>query len=139
MVDAMLRERDAIQVAGTSTKRLMGLEPGAGFAECPRGGCPVAELMLVARACAPPLAWTADWAQAVQRAAEGESEKAASDATHAARALADHGEPYAAARLLTDLLPFLERDVRALLAERLAASLYAMGAVTSATEAATFD
>jgi hypothetical protein len=57
---------------------------------------------------------------------------------HAARALADHGEPYTAARLLTDLLAFLERDVRPPLAERLAASLDAMGAVTSAAEAATF-
>lgn len=41
-----------------------------------------------------------------------------------------------AARLLTDLLSFLNRDLRAPLAERVAARLDAMGAVTSAMEAA---
>jgi hypothetical protein len=93
---------------------------------------------VAARACAPPLAWTAGWAQAVQRAAEGEGEKAVSDATRAAQALADHGEPYTAARLLTDLLPLLDRDLRAPLAERVAGRLDAMGAVTSSTEAAAY-
>jgi hypothetical protein len=40
--------------------------------------------------------------------------------------------------LLTDLLPFLERDLRAPLAERVAARLEAMGALTSAKDAATY-
>jgi hypothetical protein len=84
----------------------------------------------------PPLAWTADWAQAVQRAASGEGKRAVSDATRAAQALEHHGERYTAARLLTDLLPFRDYDLRAPLAERAAARLEAMGAVTSAREAA---
>jgi hypothetical protein len=46
-----------------------------------------------------------------------------------------HGEAYAAVRWLTDLLPFLDTDLRASLAERAAARLAAMGAVTSAEEA----
>jgi hypothetical protein len=93
---------------------------------------------VASRACAPPLAWTADWAQAVERAISGEGEKAVSDATRAAQALERHGEPYIAARLLTDLLPFLDGDLRGPLAERAAARLDAMGAVTSAHEAAAF-
>jgi hypothetical protein len=91
---------------------------------------------LAVRACAPALAWTAAWAQAVQRAASGDGEQAVADATRAAQALERRGEPYTAARLLTDLLPFLDRDLRAPLAERVAARLDAMGAVTSANEAA---
>jgi hypothetical protein len=58
--------------------------------------------------------------------------------TRAAQALQRHGEPYTAARLLTDLLPFLERDLRAPLAEPVAARLEAMGALTSAKDAATY-
>ncbi len=136
---AELVHRTGTTPAGRIYELRLNLQLGALLGEWSNLGDVIAEARAVAaRACAPPLAWTADWAQAVQRAAEGESEKAVSDATHAARALADHGEPYTAARLLTDLLPFLERDVRAPLAERLAASLDDMGAVTSATEAATF-
>jgi hypothetical protein len=93
---------------------------------------------VASRACAPSLGWTADWAQAVQRAAAGEGDKAVSDAMRAARALEDHGEPYTAARLLTDLLPFLERDLCTPVAERVASSLHAMGALTSATTAAVY-
>jgi DNA-binding SARP family transcriptional activator/tetratricopeptide (TPR) repeat protein len=91
---------------------------------------------VASRACAPPLAWTADWAQAVRRAASGEDQHAISEATGAAHALERYGEPYTAARLLTDLLPFLSRDLRAPLAERVAARLDAMGAVASAKQAA---
>jgi DNA-binding SARP family transcriptional activator/tetratricopeptide (TPR) repeat protein len=91
---------------------------------------------IASRACAPSLAWTADWAEAVQSAISGEGEKAIADATSAAQALERHGEPYTAARLLTDLLPFLDRDLRSPLAERVAARLDAMGAITSGEEAA---
>ena len=59
-----------------------------------------------------------------------------SRATRAAQALERHGEPYIAARLLADLLPFLGGDLRADLSERAAASLDAMGASASAREAA---
>jgi hypothetical protein len=58
-----------------------------------------------------------------------------SQATRAARGLERHGEAYTAVRLLTDLLPFLDGDQRARLAELAAARLNAMGAVTSAKEA----
>ena len=91
---------------------------------------------LASRACAPPLSWTADWAEAVQRAASGHGEDAVTRATRAARAMERHGEPYTAARLLADLLPFLDGDLRAPLAEHVAARLDAMGASTSAKEAA---
>jgi hypothetical protein len=87
------------------------------------------------RACAESLTWIADWAQAVQRAASSEGDKAVADAKRAIEALEHHGEPYTAARLLTDLLPFLDRDLRAPLAERAARRLDAMGAVTSAAQA----
>ena len=45
------------------------------------------------------------------------------------------GRPTPAVRLLTDLLPFLDGDLRAALAEHAAARLEAMGAVMSANEA----
>jgi DNA-binding SARP family transcriptional activator/tetratricopeptide (TPR) repeat protein len=93
---------------------------------------------VASRACAPQLAWIADWAQSVEHAAAGEGEKAIADATRAAQALEHRGEPYTAARLLTDVLPFLDADLRAPLAERVAARLDAMGAVTSAEEAAAY-
>jgi hypothetical protein len=101
----------------------------------------LAELIPEARAvalqaCAPPLAWIADWAEAVQQAASGDSETAVSRAARATGALERHGEPYTAARLLADLLPFLGPDRRAPLAEHTAARLDAMGASTSASEVA---
>ena len=88
------------------------------------------------RACAPSLACTVDWAEAVQRAASGDGEGAVSRATRAAHSLERHGEPYIAARLLADLLPFLDGDLRADLSEAAAARLDAMGAGASAREAA---
>jgi hypothetical protein len=90
---------------------------------------------VASRACVPPLAYTATWAQAVQRAASGDGEQAISQATRAANGLERYGEAYTAVRWLTDLLPFLDSDLRAPLAERAAARLDAMGAVASAEEA----
>lgn len=90
---------------------------------------------VASRTCAPPLAHTGAWAQAVKHAASGDGEQAVSQATRAARGLEQHGEPYTAVRLLTDLLPFLDGDLRAPLAEHAAARLEAMGAVMSANEA----
>jgi hypothetical protein len=96
----------------------------------------IAEARTVAsQACATSLTWIADWAQAVQCAASSEADKAVADATRAVEALEHHGEPYIAARLLTDLLPCLDRDLRAPLAERAARRLDAMRAVTSAAQA----
>ncbi|MGH2949926.1 MAG: hypothetical protein ACRDPC_27305, partial [Solirubrobacteraceae bacterium] len=64
-----------------------------------------------------------------------EGEAAVAQATEAARALEAHGEPYTAARLLADLLPFLDEGVRRPLAEDVAERLARMGARTSAADA----
>jgi len=48
----------------------------------------------------------------------------------------DHGEPYTAGRLLTDLLPLLDRDLRARSPSALRQALM-LGAETSASAAAT--
>jgi DNA-binding SARP family transcriptional activator len=93
---------------------------------------------LAGRACAPSLAWTATWAQAVQRAAAGEGDEAVSGVMRAAQALEDYGEPYTASRLLADLLPLLNRELRAPVAERVTATFDAMGAVTSAAESGAY-
>lgn len=96
----------------------------------------VAEARQVApQACAPTLAWIADWAEAVCLAAAGDGNEAAARATRAGRALEEYGEPYTAARLLVDLLPFLDGDLRATLAQDAAGRLEALGARASATEA----
>lgn len=129
--------RSGTTLAGSVYELRLNLQLSALLGEWTTVADLIAEARSVAaRACAPPLAWIADWAEAVERAAASEGEKAVSDATRAARALADHGEPYTAARLLTDILPFLDCDMRAPLAERVAARLDAMGASTSAKEAA---
>lgn len=91
---------------------------------------------LAARACAPTLAWTADWAVAVARAAADESEEAVAQASVAAHALEQHGEPYTATRLLADLLPLLDSDLRARIAADIAGRLERMGAHASALDAA---
>jgi DNA-binding SARP family transcriptional activator len=130
-------QRSGTTLAGSVYELRLNLQLSALLGEWTTVADLIAEARSVAaRACAPPLAWIADWAEAVQRAAESEGEEGVSEATRAARALADHGEPYTAARLLTDLLPFLDRNLRAPLAERVAASLHAMGAETSGREAA---
>jgi hypothetical protein len=90
---------------------------------------------LASPACAPPLAWTADWAQAVQRAASGEG----------TRLSPTRGAPprsWSATESHTPrpgCSPTCCRSwtrICAPLAERVAAFLDAMGAVTSAMEAA---
>jgi len=91
---------------------------------------------LASRACAPAVAWIADWAEAVSRARAGDGEAAVVQAESATAALAEHGEPYTAARLLVDLLPFLDGELRAPLADRTSERLEAMGALASAAEAA---
>jgi hypothetical protein len=58
-----------------------------------------------------------------------------SQATRAARGLERRGEAYTAVRVLTDLQPVLNGDLRAPLAEHAAARPDAMGAMRSANEA----
>ena len=67
---------------------------------------------LARRACAPTLRWIADWASAAAVAAVGESAQAVERAKQVANSLERYGEPYTGARLLVDLLPFLEGDAR---------------------------
>jgi DNA-binding SARP family transcriptional activator/tetratricopeptide (TPR) repeat protein len=90
---------------------------------------------LAKRARAPFLGWIAEWAEAVALARGGAHEKAAARARAAAAALDAYGEPYAAMRLLVDLLPFLDDQSRHGLAEETAKRLEQMGAVGSAAEA----
>jgi hypothetical protein len=90
---------------------------------------------LAGQASAPTLGWIADWAQAVSLAGSGDA-RAATQATRAGHALEECGESYTAARLLVDLLPFLDADVRAPLAQDAGGRLRAMGAYASAAEAA---
>jgi class 3 adenylate cyclase len=103
-------------------------------------GAGVADLMaearqLARRACAPPLACIASWAEAVELARLGRSAEALAKARRAASRLEKAGETYTAARLLTDLLPLLDpRDAEGASAE-LAGRLEGMGAHASASEA----
>jgi class 3 adenylate cyclase len=97
----------------------------------------VAEARAVAPlACAPVLRWIADWAEAAALAAAGDSAQAVKQAQRASLALQNYGESYMGARLLVDLLPFLDPNLRTALAEDTAKQLNAMGAHASATEAA---
>ncbi|MEX1069963.1 MAG: adenylate/guanylate cyclase domain-containing protein [Chloroflexota bacterium] len=86
-------------------------------------------------ACAPYLAWIADWAGSTQLAAAGRSAEALEKATQATGALTAFGEWYTAARLLVDLLPFLDAGPRESVANETARRLEAMGAFASAAEA----
>ncbi len=90
---------------------------------------------LAVPACAPYLAWIADWAESTQLAAAGRSTEALEKATGAAGALAAFGERYTAARLLVDLLPLLDSAARGSIAQETAHRLEAMGALASAAEA----
>jgi hypothetical protein len=76
------------------------------------------------QACAPPLAWIADWAEAV-RAGSLAGAVAATDA------LTAYGERYTAARLMVDALLRVGDDS---VAEATAARLQDMGALASAAE-----
>jgi class 3 adenylate cyclase len=86
-------------------------------------------------ACAPSLEWIADWGDAVDLAEHGRTNEAVAKATAAASALEAYGERYLAARLLVDLLPFLETGEAIAIAEEVIQRLEAMGARASAAEA----
>jgi hypothetical protein len=90
---------------------------------------------LAASACAPYLEWIADWGQAVELAERGQIRESMAKARTAASALEVYGERYLAARLLADLLPFLEASAARELAEDTILRLDAMGAAGSAAEA----
>ena len=85
--------------------------------------------------CAPALGFVADWAGAMRLAADGDHARALEVGGAAIAALADRGERYVAARLMTDLLARLgdaaPRDLVAQTAQR----LEAMGAHASAAAA----
>jgi hypothetical protein len=87
-------------------------------------------------ACAPYLEWIADWGQAVELAERGGTSDAIANARAAVSALEAYGERYLAARLLVDLLPFLEGGAANGLAHDAIQRLEAMGAKGSAAEAA---
>jgi hypothetical protein len=90
---------------------------------------------LARRACAPPLACIASWAEAVALTRVGRSAEALAKARRAASRLEKAGEPYTGARLLTDLLPRLEPAVADEASADLAGRLEGMGAHASASEA----
>jgi class 3 adenylate cyclase len=90
---------------------------------------------LAGPACAPSLGWIADWAEAVQLARSGATAESLTKATRATSELEANAERYTAARLLTDLLPFLEGQLAASTAAGIADKLDAMGAHASAAEA----
>jgi class 3 adenylate cyclase len=90
---------------------------------------------LARSACAPYLEWIADWGEAVELAEGGRTSEATAKARSAAAALEAYGERYLAARLLADLLPFLEAGAADELAEDAIRRLEAIGARGSAEEA----
>jgi hypothetical protein len=90
---------------------------------------------LAVSACAPHLAWMADWGLSVELADRGQIRKSIANARTAASALEAYGERYLAARLLVDLLPFLDVGAASELAEEAIQRLEAMGAAGSAAEA----
>ncbi|MDQ2940981.1 MAG: AAA family ATPase, partial [Chloroflexota bacterium] len=94
---------------------------------------------LAAAACAPYLAWIADCAESTQLAAAGRSAEALEKATQATGALTAFGESYTAARLLVDLLPFLDAAARESIAQETADRLEAMGALASAADARSYE
>jgi hypothetical protein len=92
----------------------------------------IADARQLARsACAPALGWIADWAAATQTAND---DPAASleRALAATTALHEFGEPYTAARLLSDILPLTETTARSQVAESTVQRLTRMGALASA-------
>jgi len=90
---------------------------------------------LARSACAPYLEWIADWGQAVELAERRGTGDAIAKARAAAEALEKYGERFTAARLLVDLLPFLEAGAASELAHDAIQRLEAMGAKGSAAEA----
>jgi hypothetical protein len=90
---------------------------------------------LARSACAPYLDWIADWGESIELAESGRTSEATAKARAAASALEAYGERYLAARLLADLLPFLDAGAADELAEEAVRRLEAMGARGSAEEA----
>jgi hypothetical protein len=93
---------------------------------------------LAEQACAPFLGWIADWAEAAALARAGVPDEAVTQARAATAALDAYGEPYTAARLLVDLLSFLEVGSRRGIARETGVRLGRMGAFASAAETRAF-
>ena len=98
------------------------------------------DLIAEARALAgPTCAWSlaslADWAEAVELARQGASAAALKRAREATSEFEARGERYTAARLMADMLPFLEGGHAAAAASETAERLDAMGVHASAVEA----
>jgi class 3 adenylate cyclase/tetratricopeptide (TPR) repeat protein len=89
-------------------------------------------------ACAPFLGWIADWGDAVLLARRGRSRDAVQVAKDALSPLEAFGDRYAAARLMVDLMPFLQEQDVASSAADVVPRLEDMGASTSAAEALRF-
>lgn len=86
-------------------------------------------------ACAPSLLYIAEWADSVRLAASGHPVEALGKTMRALASLEHVGEPYTAARLLADVVPFLDGAGRQKAAGEAARRLEAMGARASAAEA----
>jgi DNA-binding SARP family transcriptional activator len=90
---------------------------------------------LAGATCAPALGFVADWADAMRLAADGRHARALDVGGAATAALAERGERYAAARLMTDLLGRLGDDAPPAVVAVTARSLEEMGAHASASAA----
>jgi class 3 adenylate cyclase len=87
---------------------------------------------LAKTACAPALAWIADWGEAVRLATAGRFDEARARATAAAASLESFGERYTAARLLADFVEVQDGQADPEIVEDAAGRLEAVGALTSA-------
>ena len=90
---------------------------------------------LAPKACAPYLSWIADWGDSVRVAASGHSVEALAKARVALAPLENFGEQYTTARLLADLVVFLEGKARTDAADEAARRLEVMRASASAGKA----
>jgi class 3 adenylate cyclase/tetratricopeptide (TPR) repeat protein len=90
---------------------------------------------LAPEACAPYLSWIADWGDSVRVAASGRSVEALAKARVALASLESFGDLHTTARLLADLVGFLEGKARTDAADEAARRLEAMGARASAAMA----
>ena len=87
------------------------------------------------RACAPFIGWLADWAEAIGLVRSGALEQGLTLARGATSQLDAYGERYTAARLLVDVLPWLDTPAAEEVVPDAAGRLEAMGARASAAQA----
>jgi class 3 adenylate cyclase len=138
-LEAASSRLDRIATSADRVPRIYELR-GALQVHALRGDAVLGELIDEARAlavptCAQALSNLADWAEAVELARSGSPTEALAKANPAMVELEARGERYTAARLMTDLLPLLDRRLAAAVAAETAERLEAMGAHASAAEA----